>query len=110
MPYNVYAIRSCQDLQEVPRPQPGLPLLGQTHLTPEARFAKHKSGHKAGRYVFRYGLVPHDHINPVEGEGGGDRGPTSGPGGRPRGGGRGAVGEWGYPWKEAPFVLQVMGP
>lgn len=64
----------------------------------------------AGRYVYRHGLVPHDHINPVEGEGGGDRGPTSGPGGRPRGGGRGAVGEWGYPWKEAPFVLQVMGP
>ncbi len=68
MPY--HAIRSCQDLQEVPRPRPALPLLGQTHLTPEARFAKHKSGHKAGRYVFRYGLhlVPamYDHINPVE--------------------------------------------
>ena len=52
MPCNVI-LRSCQDLQEVPRP--GLPPLGQTHLTPEQRFAKHKSGEKAGRYVFRYG-------------------------------------------------------
>ena len=70
MPYVI--LRRGQDLQEVlrrqSRPQPGLPLLGQTHLTPEQRFAKHKSGHGAGKYVFRYGLVPamYDHINPVE--------------------------------------------
>ncbi len=49
-------------------PRPGLPPLGRTHLAPEQRFAKHKGGHKAGKYVFRYGLVPvmYDHINPVE--------------------------------------------
>ena len=34
------ARRRGQDLQEVPRPRPGLPLLGQTHLTPEARQAQ----------------------------------------------------------------------
>ncbi len=65
MPYNVYAIRSCQDLQEVPQTS--------TRATPARAYpphpraeAKHKRGHKAGRYVFRYGLHPHDHINPVE--------------------------------------------
>ena len=31
------------------------------------------TGAAAGKYVYRYGLVPHDHINPVQGEGGGDR-------------------------------------
>ena len=64
------ARRRGQDLQEVPGrqppPEPGLPLL----LTPEQRFAKHKSGVKAGKYVFRYGLhlVPamYDHVNPLE--------------------------------------------
>ena len=65
------ARRRGQVLQEVlrrqSRPQPGLPLLGQTHLTPEVRQAQER---QAGKYVFRYGLhlVPamYDHINPVE--------------------------------------------
>jgi len=69
MPYVI--LRRGQAIQEVlrrqSRPQPGLPLLGQTHLTREQRPSTRAA---AGRYVFRYGLhlVPamYDHINPVE--------------------------------------------
>jgi len=44
--------------------------VGITGLTPEERFQKHKSGHKAGRrFVQRYGrrLLPqfYEHINPL---------------------------------------------
>ncbi len=79
MPYNVYVIqlddevKSFKKFREAnPDLNPDYPCfyVGQTHLTPEQRFAKHKSGRKAGKYVFRYGLhlVPamYDHVNPIE--------------------------------------------
>ena len=49
MPYVI--LRRGQGVQEVPGcqppPQSRLPLLGQTHLTPEQRFAKHKIGKRS---------------------------------------------------------------
>ena len=66
MPYKRHPIMSRPSGGSSTRATPAW----QTHLTPEQRFAKHKSGKKAGKYVFRYGLhlVPamYDHINPVE--------------------------------------------
>ena len=65
MPFVIHEVKQFRRFCAAnPPPQPGLPLLGQTHLTPEQR----SSTMAAGRYVFRYGLVPHD-----QGEGGGDR-------------------------------------
>jgi len=56
--------------QEVLRPpRPLCIYVGATGLTPEERFANHKSGHKANWYVQRYGeaLVPDlfKHLNPM---------------------------------------------
>jgi hypothetical protein len=43
--------------------------VGMTGLTPELRFARHKAGAKANRYVQRYGLrlLPHlyEYANPM---------------------------------------------
>jgi hypothetical protein len=78
MPYSVYVIQLSDEVKAKRRFQAANPdmdpdypcfYVGQTHLSPEERFRKHKAGHKAGRYVFRYGLhlVPamYEHINPV---------------------------------------------
>ena len=78
MPYSVYVIQLSDEVRALrrfraanPDMRPGYPCfyVGQTHLSPEERFAKHKGGHKAGRYVLRHGLhlVPamYEHINPV---------------------------------------------
>jgi hypothetical protein len=43
---------------------PGHPCLGRPTSPPSN--ASPSTIPKAGRYVLRYGLVPHDHINPVE--------------------------------------------
>jgi len=77
--YNVYVIQLSDEVKRFRKFQEANPDLnpdypcfyvGQTHLTPEERFAKHKSGKKSGKYVFRYGLwlVPamYDHGNPIE--------------------------------------------
>jgi hypothetical protein len=79
MPYNVYVIQLDDEVKRFkkfkaanPDLNPHYPCfyVGQTHLTPEKRFAKHKSGRKAGKYVFRYGLhlcpAMYDHVNPIE--------------------------------------------
>lgn len=79
MPYYVYVIQLDDEVKAFAKFRAANPemdqsrpcfYVGQTHLTPEERFAKHKSGKKAGKYVYRYGLhlVPamYDHINPVE--------------------------------------------
>jgi predicted GIY-YIG superfamily endonuclease len=79
MHYNVYVIQLDNQVKTFKRflaanpdinPEYPCFYVGQTHLTPEERFAKHKSGKKAGKYVFRYGLwlVPamYDHVNPIE--------------------------------------------
>jgi len=43
--------------------------VGMTGLTPEDRFASHKEGYKANRYVRKYGvrLLPelYEHLNPM---------------------------------------------
>ena len=43
-----------------PNSNPSMPCVyvGMTGLTPEQRFANHKAGRKANRYVQRYGLHP----------------------------------------------------
>jgi hypothetical protein len=79
MPYSVYVIQLDDEVKRFrkfreanPELNPGYPCfyVGQTHLSPEQRFAKHKSGTKAGKYVFRYGLhlcpAMYDHVNPIE--------------------------------------------
>ncbi len=54
-----------------PNAHPKKPALyvGMTHLKPEERFAKHKAGHKASRWVRDYGLrlLPKmfEHLNPI---------------------------------------------
>ena len=78
MPYHVYVIQLDDQVKRFRRFREANPDLnprypcfyvGQTHLTPEQRFARHKSGRKAGKYVFRYGLhlcpAMYEHVNPI---------------------------------------------
>ena len=78
MPYNVYVIQLSNEVKSFrkfreanPDLNPHYPCfyVGQTTLDPEERFRQHISGHKAGKYVVRYGLwlVPamFDHCNPI---------------------------------------------
>jgi hypothetical protein len=60
--------------RENPHASPDLPCLyvGVTGLTPEERFANHKRGHRASRYVREFGirLLPehYEHLNPMPDE------------------------------------------
>jgi len=64
MPYNVYVIELNQKVANVkrfnsrnPEMKPGAKYfyVGQTALTHRERFERHKAGHKANRYVNKYG-------------------------------------------------------
>ena len=65
MAYNVYVIEldpevlSCSRFARAnPDRQDDMPCVyvGSTALAPEERFKQHLAGHKANRYVFRYGV------------------------------------------------------
>ena len=62
--FNVYVVRLDDAVLEIPKFAeensqyiPGKPCVyvGMTGLTPEERFANHKRGHQANKYVKRYG-------------------------------------------------------
>jgi hypothetical protein len=56
-------------LLEYPAAEYGL-YVGSTGLTPEERYANHKAGHRASRWVRRFGigLLPalYHHLNPLD--------------------------------------------
>lgn len=76
--YHVYVIRLDDAVLQEPKfaaanPQhvPGKPCVyvGMTGLSPDERFENHKRGHKANRYVKKYGLYlmrrKFRHLNPL---------------------------------------------
>lgn len=63
--YNLYVIELDPEVLEERRFSAANPdrrddkpcvYVGSTALTPEERFEQHRAGHKANRFVFRYGL------------------------------------------------------
>lgn len=63
--YWCYIVELSDDTGEREGPLPWL-YVGQTGLTPEERFAQHKAGHRASRWVRRYGQQLRPDMDPLQ--------------------------------------------